>query len=154
MSHRSPSKPVMPVVLTIYLLCLGALIGLVVLSVFQFEFRWFAYILGGCIVVAILAVSRQKERLLWATLVLALQFDVSFKILFGYDLKSAQFFYLLLNGSDADHLLKSGIIEEIKANDLEISDLGFFGVEVFAKIAQKGAFYLSRTGRLFCPGSC
>ena len=66
------------------------------------------------------------------------------KILFGYDLKGAKFFYLLLNGTDADHLLKSGIIEEIKENDLEISDLGFFGVETFAEIAQKEAFYLSR----------
>ncbi len=66
------------------------------------------------------------------------------KILFGYDLKSAQFFYLVLNGRDADHLVKSGAIEEIKEGELEISDLGFFGVETFAKIEEKGAFYVSR----------
>ena len=66
------------------------------------------------------------------------------KILFGYDLKSAQFFYLLLHGTDADHLLKHGLLDDIHAQDLEISDLGFFGLEVFAAIAAKGAFFLSR----------
>ena len=66
------------------------------------------------------------------------------KILFGYDLKSAQFFYLLLNGTAADHLLKHGLLDEIHAQDLEISDLGFFGLEVFAALDAKGAFFLSR----------
>ena len=66
------------------------------------------------------------------------------KILFGYDLKSARFFYVVLNGTDADHLIKNGAIEEIAAGELEISDLGYFGVETFAGIAEKGAFYVSR----------
>ena len=70
--------------------------------------------------------------------------EAGVKILFGYDLKSAQFFYVVLNGTDADHLLKSGAIEEIEKGDLEISDLGFFGVEAFAEIEKKGAFYVSR----------
>ncbi|MCK4782584.1 MAG: IS4 family transposase [Desulfobacteraceae bacterium] len=70
--------------------------------------------------------------------------EAAIKILFGYDLKSSQFFYVLLNGTDADHLIKSGLIEKIDQGDLEISDLGFFGVETFAATEAKGAFYLSR----------
>lgn len=70
--------------------------------------------------------------------------EAGIKILFGYDLKSAQFFYMVLNGTDADHLIKNGAIEEIGEGELEISDLGYFGVETFAKIAEKGAFYVSR----------
>ena len=50
----------------------------------------------------------------------------------------------MLNGTDADHLIKNGAIEEIAAGELEISDLGYFGVETFAGIAEKGAFYVSR----------
>lgn len=70
--------------------------------------------------------------------------EAGIKILFGYDLKSAQFFYLLMNGTDADHLINNGAIDEIKKGDLEISDLGYFGVETFAKIERKEAFYVSR----------
>ena len=66
------------------------------------------------------------------------------KILFGYDLKSAKFFYMVLNGTDADPLLKNGAIEAIGEGELEISDLGYFGVETFAQIADRGAFYVSR----------
>lgn len=66
------------------------------------------------------------------------------KILFGYDLKSARFFYVVLNGTDADHLIQNGVIGEIEPGDLEISDLGFFGVETFARIEAGGAFYVSR----------
>jgi hypothetical protein len=70
--------------------------------------------------------------------------EAGIKILFGYDLKSAQFFYMVLNGTDTDHLIKNGALEEIGPGELEISDLGYFGVETFAKIADKGAFYVSR----------
>ncbi len=70
--------------------------------------------------------------------------EAGIKILFGYDLKSAQFFYVELNGTDADHLVKNGVMSKIEAGDLEISDLGYFGVESFAEIERKGAFYVSR----------
>jgi len=70
--------------------------------------------------------------------------EAGIKILFGYDLKSAQFFYAILNGTDADHLLKNGAIAKIGEGELEISDLGYFGVETFARIEQKDAFYVSR----------
>jgi len=70
--------------------------------------------------------------------------EAGIKILFGYDLKSARFFYVVLNGTDTDHLIRNGVIGEIGAGDLEISDLGFFGVETFARIGACGAFYVSR----------
>jgi len=70
--------------------------------------------------------------------------EAGIKILFGYDLKSARFFYVVLNGTDADHLIRNGVIGEIGTGDLEISDLGFFGVETFAQIEARGAFYVSR----------
>jgi len=66
------------------------------------------------------------------------------KILFGYDLKSARFFYVVLNGTDSDHLIKNGAINEIEAGDIEISDLGYFGIKAFARIEARGAFYVSR----------
>lgn len=66
------------------------------------------------------------------------------KILFGYDLKSAQFFYVVLAGTAADHLIQNGAMAAIEAGDLEISDLGYFGVETFAEIEARGAYYVSR----------
>jgi hypothetical protein len=70
--------------------------------------------------------------------------EAAVKILFGYDLKSYQFFYLLDDGVAPDQLRQSGFLQKMEANDLEISDLGFFNIEAFAEIDQKGAFYLSR----------
>lgn len=66
------------------------------------------------------------------------------KIIFGYDFKSAQFFYVLLNGTDADHLINNGMMGKIRANDLVLVDLGYFGVPTFVEINDKGAFLLSR----------
>jgi hypothetical protein len=66
------------------------------------------------------------------------------KILFGYDLKSAQFFYVVLDGTAADHLIQNGAIKEIGEGELEISDLGYFGLATFAQIEARGAFYVSR----------
>lgn len=66
------------------------------------------------------------------------------KILFGYDLKSHHFFYRLQDGVAHDQLHQEDYLQQLEAADLEISDLGFFNIEAFADIAQKGAFYLSR----------
>ncbi len=66
------------------------------------------------------------------------------KIIFGYDFKSAQFFYVLLNGTDADHLINNGMMGKIEDNDLVLVDLGYFGVPTFTKIDDKDAFFLSR----------
>lgn len=70
--------------------------------------------------------------------------DAAIKILFGYDLKSSQFFYVLENGTASDHLINYAFIDKMSADDLEISDLGFFNIEAFGRIDEKGAFYLSR----------
>ena len=66
------------------------------------------------------------------------------KIVFGYDFKSVQFFYTLLNGTDADHLINNGMMEKIGATDLVLIDLGYYGVPAFAEIEAKDAFLLSR----------
>jgi hypothetical protein len=66
------------------------------------------------------------------------------KILFGYDFKSCQFLYCLREGTAPDQLESHGFLEDFRAGDLEISDLAFFNLRTFAKIAQRGAFYLSR----------
>ena len=66
------------------------------------------------------------------------------KIIFGYDFKSSQIFYTLLNGTDADHLINNGMMEKIDADDLVLIDLGYFGVPTFAEIKAKDAFLLSR----------
>ena len=70
--------------------------------------------------------------------------NAGIKIIFGYDFKSSQVFYTLLNGTDADHLINNGMMEKIGANDLVLMDLGYFGVPTFAEIKAKDAFLLSR----------
>lgn len=70
--------------------------------------------------------------------------NAAVKILFGYDFKSYQFFYLLEDGVAHDQLRDSGFLHHLEAGDLEISDLGFFNIDAFADMDDKGAFYLSR----------
>ncbi len=70
--------------------------------------------------------------------------EAAVKILFGYDFKSYHFFYRLQDGIAHDQLHQEDYLQQIDAGDLEISDLGFFNIEAFADIDQKGAFYLSR----------
>ncbi len=41
-------------------------------------------------------------------------------------------------------MIQNGAMEEIGEGELEISDLGYFGVEAFAQIDTRGAFYVSR----------
>lgn len=67
--------------------------------------------------------------------------EAAVKILFGYDFKSHHFFYRLQDGSAHDQLHQEDYLQQIEAEDLEISDLGFFNIEAFVNIAQKGAFY-------------
>lgn len=70
--------------------------------------------------------------------------EAAVKILFGYDLKSHHFFYRLQDGIAHDQMHQDDYLQQLDAGDLEISDLGFFNIEAFANIDQKGAFYLSR----------
>lgn len=70
--------------------------------------------------------------------------ESAIKILFGYDLKSLRFFYIITDGTTPDSLKESGILDYLAPNDLEISDLGFFKISTFIEMDQKGIFYLSR----------
>jgi len=70
--------------------------------------------------------------------------EAAVKILFGFDFKAYHFFYRLQDGIAHDQLHQEDYLQQLEAEDLEISDLGFFNMEAFADIDQKGAFYLSR----------
>ena len=66
------------------------------------------------------------------------------KIRFGYDLKSGRMFYRIQEGKTPDNQNGNGIVDEVQPGALRISDLGFFNLQAFAELDQKGAFYLSR----------
>jgi hypothetical protein len=66
------------------------------------------------------------------------------KIRFGYDLKSARFFYQLQAGKTPDNRNGNGAVEDVRPGALRISDLGFFNIQAFQELEQKGAYYLSR----------
>lgn len=66
------------------------------------------------------------------------------KIRFGYDLKSARFFYRIQEGKTPDNRNGNGAVEEIRPGALRISDLGFFNIQAFGDLEEKGAYYLSR----------
>jgi hypothetical protein len=66
------------------------------------------------------------------------------KIRFGYDLKSGRFFYRIQGGKTPDNRHGNGIVEEVRPGALRLSDLGFFNLQGFWELAQKGAYYLSR----------
>ena len=51
----------------------------------------------------------------------------------------------LFQGKVNDQSLANRIIEFIEPNDLVIRDLGYFSIKVFHAIAEKGAFFLSRS---------
>lgn len=70
--------------------------------------------------------------------------ESAIKIQFGYDLKSSQFFYLIEDGTCSDGLYKNNFINEIRPGDLNIKDLGYFNIQTFIDLDQKGAYYLSR----------
>lgn len=66
------------------------------------------------------------------------------KIRFGYDLRSGRFFYRIQEGKTPDNRNGNGIVEEVRSGALRISDLGFFNLQAFGELEQKGAYYLSR----------
>jgi hypothetical protein len=70
--------------------------------------------------------------------------EAAIKIRFGYDLKSARFFYTIQHGNTPDNRNGNGAIEEVSAGSLRLSDLGFFNIQSFVELDQKGAYYLSR----------
>lgn len=70
--------------------------------------------------------------------------EAAIKILFGYDLQSGEFFYLLQEGIVHDNFSQNHFHQQMQPGDLEISDLGFFNIRAFADIDERGAYYLSR----------
>ncbi|MCP4404882.1 MAG: IS4 family transposase [bacterium] len=70
--------------------------------------------------------------------------DAAIKIRFGYDLKSGRFFYHIQAGNTPDNTNGNGMVEEVSAGSLRITDLGFFNIQAFGDLQEKGAYYLSR----------
>ena len=70
--------------------------------------------------------------------------DAAIKIRFGYDLKSGRFFYKIQEGNASDNQTGNGVVEEVGAGSLRISDLGFFNVRSFYELDVKRAYFLSR----------
>ena len=70
--------------------------------------------------------------------------DAAIKIRFGYDLKSGRFFYRIQDGNTPDNTTGNGVVEDVSKGSLRISDLGFFNIQAFADLQEKGAYYLSR----------
>jgi hypothetical protein len=67
------------------------------------------------------------------------------KIQLEYELKSGQFLQIDVgNGKNSDGLYGSERVKTVEKNDLCIRDLGYFCLEDFEEINQRGAFYVSR----------
>lgn len=62
---------------------LGALVGGVVLLAVNMEMRWLTYIGAAFVFATVLVFVRNQERFLWGVFILAFQFDVSLRFLFG-----------------------------------------------------------------------
>jgi len=61
------------------------------------------------------------------------------------DIKHAEIEHIeLYEGKKPDQSLSDRILDLLKPNDLVLRDLGYFVVEIFAKIIKKEAFFLSR----------
>jgi len=73
--------------------------------------------------------------------------EAAIKILFGYDLKSGRFFYQIQSGNTPDNKNGNGVVEQVRPGSLRLSDLGFFNIQSFAELDEKGAYYLQRMKR-------
>lgn len=66
------------------------------------------------------------------------------KIQFFYDFKTGSLEYKIQAGATADNKYENSFIDKMEKNDLIIKDLGYFSLQTFIDIANKGVFYLSR----------
>lgn len=66
------------------------------------------------------------------------------KIQFCYDLNRHQWGYILQSAIEADNSIADQIVARAQPSDLVLYDLGYFNVETFAALQEKGAYYLSR----------
>jgi hypothetical protein len=66
------------------------------------------------------------------------------KIQFCYDFNRHQWGYVLQSANEADNSMADEIVALAQPGDLVLQDLGYFNVETFAALHDKGAYYLSR----------
>lgn len=66
------------------------------------------------------------------------------KIHFGYDFMQHQWCYALVSATESDLAIGQEIVARTQPGDLTLMDLGYFNVELFAEINDKGGYYLSR----------
>lgn len=68
------------------------------------------------------------------------------KIQATYDVKSKKFrkIAFIANATENDSSYMAELIEEIRRNELTITDLGYYGVSSFLKIDAKGAYFISK----------
>jgi hypothetical protein len=69
------------------------------------------------------------------------------KIQFAYELNDERWFYEVQAATEADTAIGEQIVARAQPGDLVLQDLGYFNVETFAALYQKGAYYLSRLKR-------
>lgn len=67
------------------------------------------------------------------------------KIQLEYDLKTGEFLHVDVgSGSTSDGLYGAKLAKTVEKQDLCIRDLGYFCLEDFEQIEQRGAYYISR----------
>jgi len=64
----------------------------------------------------------------------------SLKIQFCYDLKVGSFFYVIQQGVSSDGKYENSFVDKINEYDLIIKDLGYFTIESFISMEEKGAY--------------
>ena len=70
--------------------------------------------------------------------------DSSIKIQFCFDFKLGKFFYFIQEGVNPDNRYDNSFVDKLEQYDLIIKDLGYFILQGFIDISEKGAYHLSR----------
>jgi hypothetical protein len=68
----------------------------------------------------------------------------SLKIQFCFDVKLGSFFYFIQEGVSSDGKYENSFVDKINEYELIIKDLGYFTIDSFIDMEEKGVFYLSR----------
>jgi len=67
------------------------------------------------------------------------------KVQFGYEYLSGKLsFYEITHGTAPDNQYSASLPDKTNKNELLIADLGYFRIDTFSQISEKGAFFLSR----------
>ena len=69
------------------------------------------------------------------------------KIQTTYDIKTKDFsnIAIIVDATESDSSYVDKLVEATRPNDLHIMDLGYYGVDGFIKIDEKGAYFISKT---------